>query len=94
MLQFEENLEEFLDNKSNTSAFQNVKTRVIDLKDQLLRLKEKENEKEKARIKKAAGDKGKELTEEEIAQMMFEDEYETGKVVPSSFFLLFFFVNV
>ena len=73
-MQFEENLEEFLDNKSNTSAFQNVKTRVIDLKDQLFRLKEKE----KARIKKAAGDKGKELTEEEIAQMMFEDEYETG----------------
>ena len=93
MFQFEENLEEFLDNKSNTSAFQNAKTRVLDLKDQLMRLKEKENEKEKARIKKAAGDKGKELTEDEIAQMMFEDEYETGGkvVVLFFFFSLFFF---
>jgi hypothetical protein len=83
-----------LDNKSNTSAFQNVKSKVLDLREQLVRLKEKENEKEKARVKKLAGEKGKELTEEEIAQLMFEDEYEqSAGVVSCSVFLFFSFLS-
>jgi len=79
--QLEENLEDFLENKSNTSAFQTVRGRVMDLKDQLVRLKEKEKEKEKAKIQKNAAANGQELTEEEIAALMFaEDDFGADKV--------------
>jgi len=79
--QLEENLEDFLENKSNTSAFQAVRERVMDLKDQLVRLKEKEKEKEKAKLQKNAAANGQELTEEEIAALMFaEDDFGADKV--------------
>jgi hypothetical protein len=69
---------EFMSKKSKKNPFGNLKNKTVDLKDQLAKFKEKD----KARIKTAAAEKGRELTDEEIAEMMFADEAAAGSNNP------------